>query len=97
VTGLAGADRGVDADRRAFGQMVFDTSKPDGTPRKLLDVSRLQDLRWQAKTGLRERISMTYAGFPAKCFQCLLILRVHNNLTSLALPAFLATRVASRP
>jgi GDP-L-fucose synthase len=45
------------------GQLVFDASKPDGTPRKLLDVSRLQDLGWQAKTGLREGISMAYADF----------------------------------
>jgi len=47
------------------GRIVFDTSKPDGTPRKLLDVSRLKALGWQAgidlETGLRE----TYAWFCA--------------------------------
>lgn len=45
------------------GQLVFDSSKPDGTPRKLLDVSRLQALGWNAKTGLREGITRAYADF----------------------------------
>ncbi|MEO1146051.1 MAG: GDP-L-fucose synthase [Cyanobacteria bacterium J06638_22] len=45
------------------GELEFDTSKPDGTPRKLLDVSRLQDLGWQAKTSLKEGIEKTYAWF----------------------------------
>jgi GDP-L-fucose synthase len=39
------------------GQIGFDTSRPDGTPRKLLDVSRLTALGWQAHTGLREGIA----------------------------------------
>jgi len=39
------------------GKLVFDTSKPDGTPRKLLDVSRLNALGWKASTGLREGIT----------------------------------------
>ncbi|HXK56082.1 MAG TPA: GDP-L-fucose synthase, partial [Gammaproteobacteria bacterium] len=42
------------------GELVFDPTKPDGTPRKLLDVSRLQALGWSAKTGLREGIEETY-------------------------------------
>ncbi|MEX2164819.1 MAG: GDP-L-fucose synthase [Sulfuricaulis sp.] len=45
------------------GSLVFDTSKPDGTPRKLLDVSRLRALGWQAKTGFREGIANAYADF----------------------------------
>ncbi len=45
------------------GKLVFDTSKPDGTPRKLLDVSRLQALGWQAKTGFRDGISRAYADY----------------------------------
>ncbi|MBE9098894.1 GDP-L-fucose synthase [Vacuolonema iberomarrocanum] len=45
------------------GEIEFDTSKPDGTPRKLLDVSRLQDLGWQAQTSLKEGIEKTYAWF----------------------------------
>jgi GDP-L-fucose synthase len=45
------------------GQLVLDASKPDGTPRKLLDVSRLQALGWVAKTNLREGISRAYADF----------------------------------
>ncbi len=45
------------------GKLVFDTSKPDGTPRKLLDVSRLHALGWQAKTGFREGIAKAYADF----------------------------------
>ena len=43
--------------------LVFDESKPDGTPRKLLDVSRLAALGWRAKTGLREGIESTYDWF----------------------------------
>jgi GDP-L-fucose synthase len=42
------------------GSFAFDTSKPDGTPRKLLDVGRLNRLGWKAKTGLREGIAATY-------------------------------------
>jgi GDP-L-fucose synthase len=38
---------------------VFDTTKPDGTPRKLLDVSRITALGWQAKMPLREGIRRT--------------------------------------
>jgi GDP-L-fucose synthase len=45
------------------GQLVFDTSKPDGTPRKLLDVSRLHALRWKPKTGFREGIARAYADY----------------------------------
>ena len=45
------------------GELQFDTSKPDGTPQKLLDVSRLNAAGWQAKTGLREGISKTYRWF----------------------------------
>jgi len=42
------------------GDVIYDASKPDGTPRKLLDVSRLHSLGWKAKTGLREGIAKTY-------------------------------------
>jgi len=45
------------------GEILHDTSKPDGTPRKLLDVSRLHALGWQARTNLREGIARTYAWF----------------------------------
>jgi GDP-L-fucose synthase len=41
----------------------FDTSKPDGTPRKLLDVTRLNDLGWKAKTALVDGIASTYKWF----------------------------------
>lgn len=41
----------------------WDTDKPDGTPRKLLDVSRLSDLGWSASVGLREGIASTYAWY----------------------------------
>ena len=41
------------------GQTEWDTSKPDGTPQKLLDVSRLTDLGWTARTGLREGLAST--------------------------------------
>ncbi len=47
------------------GQLQWDASKPDGTPRKLLDVSRLTGLGWQASIGLREGISATYEWYLA--------------------------------
>ena len=40
--------------------VVFDTSKPDGTPRKLMDVSRINALGWKAQTGLEEGIRRVY-------------------------------------
>jgi GDP-L-fucose synthase len=45
------------------GEIAWDTSKPDGTPRKLLDVTRLTDLGWKAEIGLEEGIRRTYAWF----------------------------------
>jgi GDP-L-fucose synthase len=42
------------------GELVFDASKPDGTPRKLLDVSRIAALGWKARRGLEEGIRLTY-------------------------------------
>lgn len=45
------------------GRIVFDTSKPDGTPRKLLDTSRMDDLGWKAEITLREGIEKTYEWF----------------------------------
>ncbi len=45
------------------GELAFDTSKPDGTPRKLLDVSKLARAGWSAKIGLREGIASTYGWF----------------------------------
>ena len=42
------------------GELQFNTSKPDGTPRKLLDVSKLQNRGWKAKIGLREGIQNVY-------------------------------------
>ena len=48
------------------GRITWDASKPDGTPRKLMDVSRLTALGWKACIGLREGIAMTYASFLAE-------------------------------
>jgi GDP-L-fucose synthase len=45
------------------GRIVFDTSKPDGTPRKLLDVGKLKQLGWQASTSLQEGLRRTYQAF----------------------------------
>ncbi len=45
------------------GRIVQDASKPDGTPRKLLDVSRLNALGWRARIGLREGLEQTYRWF----------------------------------
>ncbi|MCC8401263.1 GDP-L-fucose synthase [Paraburkholderia sp. MMS20-SJTN17] len=58
------------------GELVFDSSKPDGTPRKLLDVSRLTQMGWRATIGLEDGIAATYreflesdAGSPAAALQ----------------------------
>ncbi|MBE2888567.1 GDP-L-fucose synthase [Geobacter anodireducens] len=53
------------------GELVFDASKPDGTPRKLSDVSRLHSLGWRHRIGLEEGVGGTYEwfvgqGFPAE-------------------------------
>jgi len=45
------------------GELKWNTEKPDGTPRKLMDVSRLQNLGWKHKIGLREGITSVYAEF----------------------------------
>jgi len=45
------------------GDLVFDTTKPDGTPRKLMDVSRLTELGWNAKISLNDGIASTYEWF----------------------------------
>jgi GDP-L-fucose synthase len=45
------------------GELVFDSSKPDGTPRKLLDISRLRALRWRAQTPLQEGLRKTYESY----------------------------------
>lgn len=45
------------------GSIVFDTSKPDGTPRKLLNVDRMKVLGWQAKTSLNDGVALAYADF----------------------------------
>lgn len=47
------------------GRIEFDTSKPDGTPQKLLDVTRLRDLGWKARIGLKEGVKQTYIDFLA--------------------------------
>ncbi len=65
---------GVDISIRELAEMVrdvvypeaeltFDTSKPDGTPRKVLDVAKLNELGWSATTGLRAGIESTYDWF----------------------------------
>lgn len=48
------------------GEIVFDTSKPDGTPRKLLDVSRLNAIGWRAPTPLQVGLAKAYADFLTK-------------------------------
>lgn len=48
------------------GEIVFDSSKPDGTPRKLLNVDRLAQLGWKAKVGLRDGIALAYSDFLSK-------------------------------
>lgn len=58
------------------GELRFDASQPDGTPRKLLDVSQMSRLGWKAHTGLREGISLAYETFLGTP------VRIPANLTS---------------
>lgn len=48
------------------GEIVFDASKPDGTPRKLLNVERMRELGWHSKTSLLDGIAKAYADFLTK-------------------------------
>lgn len=48
------------------GELVFDTTKPDGTPRKLMDVTKLHDLGWKHQVELREGIAMAYEDFKSR-------------------------------
>lgn len=45
------------------GRIVFDTSKPDGTPRKLLDIGRLETLGWRPSMGFKEGLGQSYGDF----------------------------------
>lgn len=45
------------------GELIFDSSKPDGTPRKLMDVSRLKDLGWEHSISLKNGLAETYTWF----------------------------------
>jgi GDP-L-fucose synthase len=47
------------------GRIAFDTSKPDGAPRKLMDVGRMKNLGWRPQVGLREGLALAYADFLA--------------------------------
>lgn len=60
IAGLAG----MVAETTGFrGRIAFDTTKPDGTMRKLMDVGRLKAMGWQARIGLQEGIAGTYAWY----------------------------------
>ncbi|MBL9177251.1 MAG: hypothetical protein JNM65_04250, partial [Verrucomicrobiaceae bacterium] len=47
------------------GEIQWDTAQPDGNPRRLLDVSRMDNLGWKAATGFREGVEQTYRWFLA--------------------------------
>ena len=49
------------------GELAWDTSKPDGTPRKLLDVTKLRELGWKPAITLRNGVASTYEWFLANC------------------------------
>lgn len=75
--GIFNVGTGVDVTIRELAELVmqvvgftgdieFDTSKPDGTPRKLLDVSRLTQMGWQARVSLLDGIALAYESAPFK-------------------------------
>jgi GDP-L-fucose synthase len=49
------------------GELVFDETKPDGTPQKLLDVTRLRSLGWEPKIPLEQGVEQTYRWFVEQC------------------------------
>jgi GDP-L-fucose synthase len=49
------------------GMLIFDPSKPDGTPRKLLDVSRLRSIGWEVRTPLVDGLRRTYRDYLSRC------------------------------
>jgi GDP-L-fucose synthase len=49
------------------GELAWDATKPDGTPRKLLDITKLHDLGWQPTIPLRDGVAQTYDWFLANC------------------------------
>lgn len=53
------------------GRIVFDSSRPDGTPRKLLDVSRIHSLGWRARIPLEEGVASTYKWYQLKALDSL--------------------------
>ncbi len=55
------------------GEIVFDSSKPDGTPRKLMNVDKLHRLGWQHRISLREGIEKAYADFLNKHMESILV------------------------
>ena len=63
IAGLASAISDIIGYR---GEIVYDATKPDGTPRKLMDVSRINELGWKHKTGLKDGIEKTYNWFLKK-------------------------------
>ena len=48
------------------GDIIWDESMPDGTPRKLLDVSKLQDIGWKEKVSLRDGIRLEYEWYKSR-------------------------------
>jgi len=48
------------------GKLAFDTNRPDGPPRKLLDISKISALGWAAKTPLRDGLQAAYKDFLAR-------------------------------
>ena len=50
-----------------LGAVTFDTTKPDGAPRKWMDSSKLNALGWSAKTGLRDGVGVAYLDFLRRC------------------------------
>ena len=45
------------------GKIIWDSSKPDGTPRKLMDISKMKEMGWEYKTDLQQGIEKTYSWF----------------------------------
>ena len=66
---IAGFARLVAATVGYAGEISFDASRPDGTPRKLLDVSRIANLGWRAPTALEDGLKLAYQAYLSESTQ----------------------------
>ena len=73
------------------GEISFDTSRPDGTPRKLLDVSRLAKLGWRASTSLEDGIKLAYQAYLRRSGGVIAVIAERSRSNPCCLSAWIAS------